>query len=84
MRSNSSNLPLVIMLVLIIILMSALNPRFLSVGNIVSMTYQLPIIAILSIGMMVSILTGGINLALIATSNFTGIVVALILQAIMG
>lgn len=84
MRSNSSNLPLVIMLVLIIILMSALNPRFLSVGNIVSMTYQLPIIAILSIGMMVTILTGGINLALIATSNFTGIVVALILQAIMG
>lgn len=84
MRSNSSNLPLAIILVLIVILMSALNPRFLSVGNIVSMSYQLPIIAILSIGMMVSILTGGINLALIATSNFTGIVVALILQAIMG
>jgi simple sugar transport system permease protein len=72
------------MLVLIVILMSALNPRFLSVSNIVSMSYQLPIIAILSIGMMVSILTGGINLALIATSNLTGIGVALILQAIMG
>ena len=84
MRSNSSNLPLAIMLVLIVILMSALNPRFLSVGNIVSMSYQLPIIAILSIGMMLSILTGGINLALIATSNFTGIVVALILKAMMG
>ncbi len=84
MRSNRSNLPLAIILVLIVILMSALNPRFLTVNNIISMSYQLPIIAILSIGMMVSILTGGINLALIATSNLTGIVVALILQAIMG
>jgi len=85
MRSNSTNRSLVIMLVVIVILMSALNPqRFLTIRNFISMSYQLPIIAILSIGMMITILSGGINLALVATSNFTGIIVALILQALMG
>src|SRR5512133_279010 len=84
MRSNNSILPLAIILVLIVILMSALNPRFMTVNNFISMSYQLPIIAILSIGMMISMLSGGINLALVATSNFTGIVIALILKAMMG
>ena len=85
MQRNSTNRSLTIMLVLIVILMSLLIPqRFLSLNNFISMSYQLPIIAILSIGMMLTMLAGGINLALVATSNFTGIVVAVILQAFMG
>lgn len=84
MRTNTSTFPLAIMLVLILLLMAVLNPRFMTVNNFISMSYQLPIIAILSIGMMVTMLSGGINLALVATSNFTGIVIALILQALMG
>jgi ribose/xylose/arabinose/galactoside ABC-type transport system permease subunit len=85
MRSNSSDRSLFIMLIAIVILMAVLNPqRFFTINNIISMSYQLPIIAILSIGMMITMLSGGINLAIIATSNFTGIVVALLLQAMMG
>ena len=73
------------MLAAIVVLMSLLNPtRFLTLGNLISMAYQLPIIAFLSIGMMVTMLSGGINLAIVATANFTGIVVALLLKAMAG
>ena len=72
-------------LVAILVLMSALNPqRFPTVGNAISMAYQLPIIAFLSLGMMVTMLAGGINLAIVATANFTGIVTVLLLRALDG
>src|SRR5207245_10605323 len=54
------------------------------IGNLISMSYQLPIIAFLSLGMMVAMVSGGINLAIIATANFTGIVMALLLRAVAG
>jgi simple sugar transport system permease protein len=75
----------VIILVAILVLMSALNPRrFPTLGNLISMSYQLPVIAFLAIGMMVTMLSGGINLAIVATANFTGIVTALLLKAMAG
>ena len=84
-RRASANRSLVIMLAGIVILMSALNPqRFPTLGNLISMSYQLPIIAFLAIGMMVTMLSGGINLAIVATTNFTGIVTVFILQGFMG
>lgn len=80
-----TNRSLTVMLIAIVVLMSLLNPtRFLTLGNLISMAYQLPIIAFLSIGMMVTMLSGGINLAIVATANFTGIVVALLLKAMAG
>lgn len=84
-RRVSANRSLVIILVAIVVLMSALNPRrFPTLGNLISMSYQLPIIAFLAIGMMVTMLSGGINLAIVATANFTGIVTALLLGAMAG
>ncbi len=84
-KRASTNRSLAIILVAIVLLMSLLNPiRFPTVGNFISMSYQLPIIAFLSIGMMVSMLSGGINLAIVATANFTGIVTVLLLQAMAG
>lgn len=85
LRRPSTNRTLAGILVAILVLMSALNPqRFPMVGNFISMSYQLPIIAFLSLGMMVTMLSGGINLAIIATANFTGIVTVLVLRAIAG
>ncbi|MDR3376050.1 MAG: ABC transporter permease [Ancalomicrobiaceae bacterium] len=73
--------PLYVILVAIIILMTILNPgRFATMSNIESMLYQLPVLAFLSIGMMVTMLSGGINLAIVSTANFTGIVTALMLK----
>jgi ribose/xylose/arabinose/galactoside ABC-type transport system permease subunit len=84
-RRGSPNRSLLVLLVAIAVLMSALNPeRFPTLGNLISMSYQLPIIAFLSIGMMVTMLSGGINLAIISTANFTGIVTMLCLRAMVG
>ena len=41
-------------------------------ANFRSMAYQLPLLAF-SLGMMIPILSGGINLGIVATANFTGI-----------
>ena len=82
---SSTNRSILILLVGIFILMSILTPRkFLTFSNMISMAYQLPLIAFLSIGMMISMLTGGINLAIIATANFTGIITFSILQTFAG
>jgi ribose/xylose/arabinose/galactoside ABC-type transport system permease subunit len=84
-RRASTNTSLAAVLVGIVILMSALNPqRFPTLGNFVSMAYQLPIIAFLAMGMMISMLSGGINLAIVATANFTGIVTVFVLRALAG
>jgi ribose/xylose/arabinose/galactoside ABC-type transport system permease subunit len=80
-----SNRSLLIILVALVLLMAALNPsRFFAVGNVISMAYQIPIIAFLSLGIMVSMLTGGINLAIISTTNFTGIITIFLLKAMAG
>jgi simple sugar transport system permease protein len=48
------------------------------------MAYQLPLIGLLSIGMMISELSGGINLSIIANANFNGIIIYLVLNALSG
>jgi simple sugar transport system permease protein len=80
-----ANRSLLILLVAIVVIMSVLNPRrFPTLMNLISMSYQLPIIAFLSIGMAITMLSGGINLAIIATANFSGIVTVLFLQELAG
>jgi simple sugar transport system permease protein len=76
---------LFVTIVLVTVLLTALiGPRFLSAGNLVSMAYQLPLIGFLAIGMMISELSGGINLSIVANANFNGIVIALTLRALTG
>ena len=77
----SENLSLYLVLIGAFLLMFALNgERFIRPQNLISMAYQLPIIGLLAIGMMISMLSGGINLSIIATANLNGIVIALCLQ----
>ena len=79
------NASLLILIVTVIVIMGVANGgRYFSAQNIFSMAYQLPVIGLLSIGMMISILTGGINLSIIATANLNGIVIALVLQFFAG
>lgn len=71
-----------LIMVAVFIFMWLLNPRqFLTLGNFQSMAFQLPELGLLSMAMMVTMLTGGINLSIIATANMTGIVTALILTS---
>ncbi|WP_130833776.1 ABC transporter permease [[Erwinia] mediterraneensis] len=77
------NLSLWLVLIAVFVLMYLLNgERFIRSQNLISMAYQLPIIGLLAIGMMISMLSGGINLSIIATANLNGIIIALCLQHI--
>lgn len=53
--------------------------KFVNLSNFQSMAFQVPELGILAIGMMVTMLSGGINLSIIATANMTAITTAVIL-----
>lgn len=60
-----------------------LGGRFFSLANLQSMAFQLPEFGILAIAMMVTMLTGGINLSIITTSNLAGITAAFIITGMV-
>jgi simple sugar transport system permease protein len=79
-RKHSEIVILFIIMIVAFSVMSLLNPtRFMRLGNFQSMAFQMPELGILSLAMMITILSGGINLAIIATANLSGIITALIL-----
>ena len=53
--------------------------KFLNLSNFQSMAFQVPELGILAIGMMITMLSGGINLSIIATANMAAITMAAIL-----
>lgn len=67
--------------VVVFILMSALNPgMFLTARNFESMSVQFPEFGMLAIAIMLSMLTGGIDLSVVGIANLSGILAALILS----
>lgn len=82
-RKNSEILVLILVLVGVLALMLAVNgPGFFKVGNIQSMAFQMPELGILSMAMMITMLTAGINLSIIASANLAGIVMAQIMVSL--
>jgi simple sugar transport system permease protein len=78
---NGEQFSLTVTLVLVFVFMALVNgQKFLSFYNLAAMAYQLPVIGLLSIGMMVSELSGGINLSIIANANLNGIVIYMVLN----
>lgn len=60
-----------------IILFSLLLPgRFLSSGTFMSIAFQLPELGLLTLAMFIPILSGGLNLCIIATANLTSLFIA--------
>ncbi len=79
-REHSESLTLGLVMVGVLLLMWLLNgSQFVTIGNLQSMAFQLPELGILSLAMMITMLTAGINLSIIASANLCGIVTALIL-----
>jgi simple sugar transport system permease protein len=63
------HLGLLTLLAALLLLFAVLVPGFLSLGTLNSIMYQLPLLGLLSLAMVVPLLTGGLNLAIIATMN---------------
>lgn len=75
-----SNKPL-IGLIIFAVIVSILNPRFLSHANILNVLRQTSINSIIAIGMTLVILTGGIDLSVGSILAFCGAVMASLLNA---
>lgn len=76
---------LLVLTAVIFVTMSALKPGvFLTAANFESMAFQFPELALLSFAMLISMLTGGIDLSVVATANFSGILAALVLKHALG
>jgi simple sugar transport system permease protein/ribose transport system permease protein len=56
-----------------------LGERIVGVGALQSMAFQLPELGILSLAMMVALLSGGLNLSIIATANLCALTMAWVL-----
>lgn len=69
------------LMVLVAIIMMILAPGSYFTGkNLVSMIYQFPEYGILTFGMMVCMIAGGIDLSLVGIMNLTGVLAALIVK----
>jgi simple sugar transport system permease protein len=55
-------------------------PQFLTAANFDSIAFQLPDLGLLTLAMLAPIVSGGINLAIIATANLSGLTLAWILN----
>ncbi|MEJ4044997.1 ABC transporter permease [Erwinia sp. SLM-02] len=71
-----------LMIAIVLVLFSlTLGTRFFSSGNFQSIAGQLPVLGLLALGMGVTMLTGGINLSIIASANACSLVMAAIIVA---
>ena len=77
--AQGDNLLLLIILAVAMTLVSMKQASFFSLGTLESICYHLPEMGLLTMAMMVAMLSGGINLSIIASANLSGILMALIM-----
>ena len=84
--SESRNIVLLSGLAIIIfVVMGFLNPKtFLSLTNLQGMCVQFAEFGILSYGMMMAMISGGIDLSLVGIANLTGIICSLVIKSMGG
>ena len=73
---GAETLPLLAFLALVFAAFSFATPLFLTAANLSSMAFQLPELGLLTLAMLVPILSGGLNLAIIFQANIAGLALA--------
>lgn len=73
---GNETLALLGFLILVFVLFSLATPLFLTGRNLSSMAFQMPVLGLLTLAMLVPILSGGLNLAIIYTANISGLALA--------
>jgi len=77
---GSGAIGLVGFLLLVVMVFSLATPQFLTVANFGSMAFQLPELGLLTLAMLMPIISGGLNLAIVYTANISGLTLAWILN----
>lgn len=75
-RLGAETLPLVAFLIFVCAIFSLVTPLFLTGANLRSMAFQMPVLGLLTLAMLVPILSGGLNLAIIYQANISGLTLA--------
>jgi simple sugar transport system permease protein len=73
---------LLALLVVLVLAFSILIPGFASRGTLQSFMQQLPLLGLLSLAMVVPLITGGLNLAIIATTNQCALLMVVVMRAV--
>ncbi|NOD64820.1 MULTISPECIES: ABC transporter permease [unclassified Ruegeria] len=81
---GAETLPLLVFLGLVFLAFSLATPLFLTGANLRSMAFQMPVLGLLTLAMLVPILSGGLNLAIIFQANISGLALAWVLIAFGG
>jgi len=77
LSKHSNELILLVILVGVVLLMGILSPgKFYTKNNLLTMAAQMPEFGLIALGMMVAILTGGINLSITNVATLSGIAAA--------
>src|SRR5262249_24117048 len=84
LRGSAGNLGGLLLLAALALLFSVLLPRtFLRATPLQAMMFQLPELGLLSLAMAIPLISGGINLAIVATANQAGLLMGWILTSLM-
>jgi simple sugar transport system permease protein len=78
------HLGLLALLAALLVAFALLVPNFLSIGTLNSFMYQLPLLGLLSLAMVVPLITGGLNLAIIATTNQSALLMVFVMGTLVG
>lgn len=71
-------------LLLVVVVFGVAAPNFLTGANLGSIAFQLPELGILTLAMLIPIISGGFNLAIIYTANMAGLTLAFVLMQFGG
>jgi simple sugar transport system permease protein/ribose transport system permease protein len=72
------------LIVIALFCFSALAPNFFAGDTFRSIAFQMPELGILALAMMIPLMSGGLNLAIIATANLSALVMAAVLTKMIG
>ena len=75
---------LLLLTVAVFVVLSVTNPgRFLAADNFESMAFQFPELALLAFAILLTMLSAGIDLSVVATANLAGILAALVMTRLL-
>ncbi|MDL2238087.1 ABC transporter permease [Christensenellaceae bacterium OttesenSCG-928-K19] len=82
-KIEKSTLWLLLLLIGLVVVVSIAAPKqFVTLANFQSMGFQLPEFGIMSLGMMICMIAGGIDLSIVGMANLSGIVAAAFMHAV--
>lgn len=83
-EKNANNIKLIAMFLLsFIVLTIATKGQFFSAGQMKLIAYLFPEMGVLSLGMMLAMISGGIDLTVVAVADLSGILCCILMKAIM-